>query len=174
MHSTRVAPNETRQEPSAYGATRALERDGTHLVVASSGARQEVVQWPRRRSIVEVVECPGVSGTMTTVSAPAAHVRRADDRRFGIVAALHQHVGTERIDRARAACPRRTRRRRRPSRARRAHSIARRAADRALRALESLHRCIAVHADDERVARARARRAGRRRGPDAADRTRRS
>ena len=48
--------------------------------------------------MVDVVEWPGVSG-MTTTSPPHPRTsERADDRRFGVVAALDQHVGTQRAD----------------------------------------------------------------------------
>ena len=48
--------------------------------------------------MVEVVEWPGVSGMTTTSPPQRANFARADDRRFGVVAALHEHVGPKRVD----------------------------------------------------------------------------
>ena len=50
---------------------------------------------PRSVRMMLVVDCPGVSGTTTTLAAPRAHLRRADDGVLGVVAAFHEDVGMQ-------------------------------------------------------------------------------
>ena len=165
-----TSPRRTRATPRS-SVTRA-QRVGARGR-ARGGGRAECA--PRSFSMMEVVDWPGVSG-MTTTSPPRARTSAAPTiGRLGVVAALHDHVGLRARARARSGVSSledddgvdrlraRRARRRAPPRVRTGRSGP----------LSRRTDASAVEPDDERVAAARARRRGRRRGRDAAGRRRR-
>src|SRR4051794_6371146 len=95
VHSTRVLPNDTRHDPSAYGAT----------ARSSVTGRSASADRPTRTGSAGGGATKGpddVGGGLARrernddhVASPAAHVGGADDRPLMIIAALHEHVGTQ-------------------------------------------------------------------------------
>src|SRR2546423_1207488 len=96
VQSTLVVPNEMRQEPSAYGATprsnvTALSSDGARLVrVDLTAFTQPLDDVCRRMSRSQRNDYH--------LPSPIFYLRRTNDRVLGVVATLHDHVGSQKLD----------------------------------------------------------------------------
>src|SRR4051812_18408584 len=147
VHSTRVLPNETRQDPSAYGATPRSSVTG----------RRESAERPTRTGSAGggATKGPddvggGLSGRQRDdddVASPAPDVGGADDRTLVIVAALHENVGAQGPDQLeRGVLLEQNDDVHHLERGQHVRPL-RLTADRPLRTLEPAHRCIAVQPD---------------------------
>src|SRR5262245_8064885 len=94
VHSTRVAPNATTHEPSAYGATprsRVIGRSSLSPRPTRAGGCSNATESLNCGS-GGVTRCERHDDDATT---PGANLARSNDRILAVVAAFHKHVRTK-------------------------------------------------------------------------------
>src|SRR4051812_29404058 len=98
VHSTRVLPNETRQDPSAYGATPRSNVTGRRESAERPTRTGSAGGGATKRPDDVGGGLPGRQRDDDDVAPPAADIGGTDDGTLVVVAALYENVGPQRPD----------------------------------------------------------------------------
>jgi hypothetical protein len=138
-----------RHDPSAYGATPRSKVIGRSSDAARSwrGDLPCFTEFPYDGS----GGLPRCERDDDNAAAPALHFVRSDNRRFGVIAALHNHVRLQSFDQLERSILGKDNNEIDAFHGREHEGTFRGAANRPARPLEPSHRVIAVDADDQRI-----------------------